>query len=55
MGLGFGIRKKTIPDPGSRGSKRHRLQIRNTGFQAFEPAETVEFELVPPRNVVRLM
>jgi hypothetical protein len=25
MGLGSGIRKKPIPDPGSRGSKRHRI------------------------------
>jgi hypothetical protein len=32
--LGSGIRKKTIPDPGSRiqGSKRHRIRIRNTAY-----------------------
>ncbi len=27
---GSGIRKKPVPDPGSRGSKRHRIRIRNT-------------------------
>jgi hypothetical protein len=32
MGLGSGIRKKPIPDPGSRGQKgtRSRIRIRNT-------------------------
>jgi hypothetical protein len=32
MGLGSGIRKKTIPDPGSRGQKStgSRIRIRNT-------------------------
>jgi hypothetical protein len=29
MGLGSGIRKKPIPDSGS---KRHRIRIRNTAF-----------------------
>jgi hypothetical protein len=33
MGLGSGIRKKPIPDPGSRGQKGtvSRIRIRNTG------------------------
>jgi hypothetical protein len=33
MGLGSGIQKKPIPDPGSRGQKgtRSRIRIRNTG------------------------
>jgi hypothetical protein len=30
MGLGSGIRKKTYSGSGSRGSKRHRIRIRNT-------------------------
>jgi hypothetical protein len=34
MGLGSGIRKKPIPDPGSRGQKGtgSRIRIRNTAF-----------------------
>jgi hypothetical protein len=34
MVLGSGIRKKPIPDPGSRGQKGtgSRIRIRNTGF-----------------------
>jgi hypothetical protein len=34
IGLGSGIRKKTIPDPGSRGQKGigSRIRIRNTGL-----------------------
>jgi hypothetical protein len=36
MGLGSGIRKKLIPDPGSRGQKGpgsgSRIRIRNTDF-----------------------
>jgi hypothetical protein len=34
MDLGSGIRKKPIPDPGSRGQKgtRSRIRIRNTAF-----------------------
>jgi hypothetical protein len=33
MGLGSGIRKKPVPDPGSRGQKctRSRIRIHNTG------------------------
>ncbi len=33
-----GIRKKPIPDPGSRGQKRHRIRIRNTASIFFHPA-----------------
>ncbi len=33
--LGFGIRKKPIPDPGSRGQKGTRSRIRNTGIHMF--------------------
>jgi hypothetical protein len=35
MGLGSGIRKKPIPDPGSRGQKGtgSRIRIRNTAFK----------------------
>ncbi len=38
MVLGFGIRKKPIPDPGSRGQKGtgSRIRIRNTGLCKFE-------------------
>jgi hypothetical protein len=39
--VGSGIRKKPIPDPGSRiqGSKRYRIRIRNTGsHQRFQTA-----------------
>ncbi len=32
MGLGSGIRKKPIPDPGSRGKKGTGSRIRNTAF-----------------------
>jgi hypothetical protein len=32
MGLGSGIRKKPIPEPGSRGKKGTGSRIRNTAF-----------------------
>ncbi len=34
MVLGSGIRKKPIPDPGSRGQKGTKSRIRNTGKKA---------------------
>jgi hypothetical protein len=34
MGLGSGIRKKPIPDPGSRGQKGTGSRIRNTAFES---------------------
>jgi hypothetical protein len=39
MGLGSGIRKKPIPDPGSRGQKGtgSRIRIRNTARPGIEP------------------
>jgi hypothetical protein len=33
MGLGSGIRKKPIPDTGSRGSKRHRIPYPGSGTE----------------------
>ncbi len=33
MGLGSGIRKKPIPDPGSRGQKGTGSRIRNTASE----------------------
>jgi hypothetical protein len=37
MGLGSGIRKKPIPDPGSRGQKGIGSRIRNTAYKSKDP------------------
>jgi hypothetical protein len=53
MDLGSGIRKKPIPDPGSRGQKGtgSRIQIRNTAkiyffFQSPSPVEVRELSKI---------
>jgi hypothetical protein len=54
MGLGSGIRKKPIPDPGSRGQKGtvSRIRIRNTaGYSALL---TSKKNLDPDKSVLRI-
>jgi hypothetical protein len=41
MGLGSGIRKKPIPDPGYRGQKGTGSRIRNTAEYAWELVSSV--------------
>ncbi len=54
MGLGSGIRKKPIPDPGSRGQKDTGSRIRNTGYLEVMlrnlPSRTPDKRALDPRS-----
>ncbi len=49
MGLGSGIRKKPIPDPGSRGQKGTGSRIRNIVTSAADPGCLFRIRTFPSR------